>query len=693
VAEVEAPPKPSLGPILSASSIAVVGASDNPNRIGGRIVDFLKRHYRGSILPVNPNRQTVQGLPAAASVAALDAAPDLAVIAVPADDVVATVGACAARGIRGAVVFSAGFAEAGTEGASWQAELAGIAASGIRIFGPNCLGFINCHRGIVATFAENADEGLDPGGVALVSQSGAVGAYLFKAAQRTGIRAGYFCSTGNEVDVTVTEVLRHLVEQDEVRVLAAFAESVRRPDLLLETARRAHELGKSVLFMKAGRSEAGSRAALSHTGSLAGSHRALDAVLCDYGVLAPRSLRQLLEWTRALAAERRPEGGRVAVVTTSGGAGIILADAAAEMGLELPELCGPERAEIEGLIPSFGSAANPIDCTGQVVNDLSGLGRVISLAAGSTDIDTVCVSGLPDRLTAKWSDPIRSALEATAKPLVAWCPTDTAVVQLAEIGIPAYTDPGAAIGAVAAMVARASFASPPDAIPPDEARIGAARSRLAPLQGRPFLLEPDAKAVLSLYGVPGPPERIATDAAEAAKIAAGIGFPVVLKALSYALPHKSDKGGVVLRLGDAEAVVEAARDLERRLGPLDGILVQGQSPPGIELACGFRRDPEFGPVLHAGLGGTLIEILDAGVLLTAPCTPSRALSQLRSLAGGRLLSSRRGISEPQAEALAHLIAGLSALAMELPEVTEVDLNPVIAAEDELWVVDALLVVG
>jgi acetate---CoA ligase (ADP-forming) len=634
----------------------------------------------------------VQGLPAAASVRDLDPAPDLAVIAVPAGDVVATVADCARLGVRAALVFSAGFAEAGGDGAAWQAELSAIAAGGIRVLGPNCLGFVNAHRGIVATFAENADERLVPGPVALVSQSGAVGAYLFKAAQRSGIGAGYFCSTGNEADVAVAEVVRHLVELEEVRVVAAFAESVRRPQLLLEAAARAHSLGKSVLLMKAGRSEAGSRAALSHTGSLAGSDRALDAVLREHGVLRPRSLQQLLEWSRALAAGRLPEGRRLAVVTMSGGAGIVLADAAADAGLELPELAGPERSELERLIPSFGSAANPIDCTGQVVNDLSGLGEVISLAARSPQVDAVCVSGLPDRLSEEWAAPIRSALAGTSKPLLAWCPTEAAVVQLAGMGVPAYTDPGAAIGGAAALAARASFPGPPEAPRPDERRAAAARRLLEPLKGRPFLLEPDAKALLALYGVPRPAERVARDADEAAALASELGFPVVLKALSYDLPHKSDRGGVALGLRSAAEVRSAAAGLLERLGPLEGLLVQAQAPAGVELACGFRRDPDLGPVLHAGLGGRLVEILDAGVLLPAPCTPARALEAVRSLAGGRLLSSPRGLVPELAEGFAGVLAALGALAWELPEAAEADLNPVIAAGDGLWVVDALLVV-
>lgn len=679
--------------MLDPGSIAVVGASDDPSRIGGRVVQYLKRHYRGRVLPVNPRRRLVQDLPAAGRLTDLDVRPELAIVAVAAPEVVATVRECAGLGVAGAVVFSGGFAEAGPEGARWQAELAHLASQGIRICGPNCLGFINVHRGVVATFVDAADAHLEPGPVAIVSQSGALGAHLFKSAQRGGIPTGYLVSTGNEVDVSVADVLAHLVERPEVGVLAAFSESIKRPQRLLEVARRAAELGKPLLYMKAGRSEVGSRAALSHTGSLAGSDRTVDAFFDAYGVLRPRRMQDLLDWARALAQPRRAAGRRVAIVTMSGGAGIVMADAAAEGALEVPEITGAERLELEGLLPGFGSAANPVDCTGQVVNDLSTLGRVLTLAAASPSIDIVCVAGFPEHLSEAWAAPLRAALASSPKPLVAWCPNEEVVRELGALGIPAYTDPAAAIPACAALAQAASFPGAPTIAPPDIPRQVEARSQLSRLAGRPFLLEPDARRLLALYGVEAPAERVVAAPADAAGAALELGFPVALKALSYSLPHKSDAGGVVLNLRTPVEVAAAAAGMAAALAGrgLESLLVQRMAPAGIEIALGIRRDPEFGPLLRLGLGGRLVEILDQGVLIPAELGGEGALRALARLAGGRLLSSPRGLGPGPVRELAGLAEALSRLAGELPEVREVDLNPVIAAPQGVWVVDALVV--
>jgi acyl-CoA synthetase (NDP forming) len=695
---------PSLDPYLRPRSVAVVGASSRtPLNVGGRAAAVLRAHSSVDVHVVNTSG--TQGT--VPSLSALPARVDLVLVAVPAPAVLGVVEEAAATGAGAALIFSAGFAEIGGEGAAAQRRLSEIAReTGMRISGPNTIGYLNAHDGIFSTFFLQPDDARPvPGPVGLVSQSGGFAAYIYEMAGAAGVNLGWLVATGNEVDVTVTDVLADLVERPEVEVLAGFSEAVRDPARFVEVAVRAAELGKPFVYLKAGRSDAGRDAAMTHTASIAGSDAAFDAVCRQYGVQRAHSLEQMLDWLQALQAGRPLRGDRVALLTGSGGSGVLMADAAEGAGLSVTPTPAPERARIEALIPAFGSGANPVDVTAQAVaSGVGNYGTVLRTLLESDGFDAVSIgSGLRGPSAVDTAQLIADVYTASDKPLtVAFYSTNEKARQiLVGAGVPTYPDSARALGALGAL--RRHRDRPPVAAGPaaavDETRVARAREMLRGPGGR-ALTEFASKQLLALYGLPVTEERLARTPAEAAAAAAELGrFPVAVKVVSEDLPHKSDVGGVVLGASDARAVESAGEQILRgvaRAAPdaaVEGLLVQEMVPSGIELICGVTRDPLFGPMVTVGLGGVLTEIHADVALRRAPFSEEAALAAVRELSGGRLTTSRRGLAADQLPAVAAVLTALSALVTELPEVAEVDLNPVIVTTTGPRIADALVVVA
>lgn len=418
---------------------------------------------------MNPSHSEVQGLRAYADITAVPEVPDLAVVAVAAEDAVAAIRDCAQRGVRAAMIFSAGFAEVDEEGRERQAEIVAAARqSGMRITGPNSLGCINVPAGVYATFTTAGEIHTEGGPIAIVSQSGGIGAMLYSVAIQTGLGVGYFCSTGNECDVTVSELLAFLVERPDVRVLLAFSESIKNASALLHAATRARELGKSIVYCKAGASEVGARAALSHTAALVGSDKAVAAIFEQYGILRADGLDDLLDWSRVLAFSPAPAGGRLAVVTVTGGGGVLVADAAAKHGLTVPNLTTAERSQLSTMLPGFASTANPIDTTAHVQSRPELLGDVLkSVAAGeSTDMIALFLGALDpiaDQIVAQVGDAVRVA----GKPIIAIWGGGSRRYKNALNGraVPTYDDHIRAVRSMAALV-RAHGSAPSQLLPP-----------------------------------------------------------------------------------------------------------------------------------------------------------------------------------------------------------------------------------
>ncbi|GAA4232645.1 acyl-CoA synthetase (NDP forming) [Streptosporangium album] len=693
--------RPALDRLLSPRSIAMVGASNSPTRIGGTVFANLLRAFPGDVYPINPKDEVVQNRPAFRTVSELPEAVDMAVIAVPAPAVVGVVAECAARGIGGATVITSGFAEAGPEGRALQDRLTEVSReTGIRVVGPNCIGYMNAHEGVMANFMMTVDQPLpQPGPVALVSQSGGFGSYITNKAVLAGLRLGWFVSTGNEADVNVANVLRHLVERPEVGVLLSFVETLRDPEVFVETACRAAELDKPLVLLKAGRSEEAARAAMSHTASIVGSAQVLDAVCRQYGVFVASTMEELLDFGTIFQDGRRARGNRVIVMTSSGGAGVLLADEAGQAGLSVPELPKEEQTALAAdmPLPFYGSTVNPVDTTAQTTAMPDAYRKVLNRVAASPSADMVAA--------VTWAGPgpgndaIVEMYQNTDKPVAilstAWSE------QFQQAGVPTYTDPRRAMAALAAL-ARQSARRP---LPPDPARFTAdadrvrrVRELIAGTGGETTLLESTGKSILAMYGVPVTREELVTDVDGAVEAAERVGGPVAIKVMSYQLPHKSDVGAIRLGLRGPDAVRAGYREMlaeVARRAPdavVEGVLVQQMAPARLELTCGLQRDPVFGPMVALGLGGVLVEVLSEAVLLRPPFDADTARAALGELLGGRLVTGRRGLSEAEQQAAAQVMAGLGVLALELDEVTEVDVNPLRVADGVVLAADALIVV-
>lgn len=447
-----------LRTLFQPEAIAVIGASDDPVKLSGRPVRYLRSlGYRGEVYPVNPRRSRVQGLPAYRTVHDLPRPADLAIVAVPAAGAPAAVAACADAGVRVAIVYASGFGETGPEGLALQQEIAAIARrSGLRVLGPNCLGAIGVRSRVTATFSSAFDQQveLSPGGVALVSQSGAFGTFVFAAASDAGVRFSHFANTGNEADLTVCELGLALLEDDEVRVLLTYQEGAPDGDDLLRLGRRARELDKPVVTVKVGRSADGARAAASHTGAVAGADEAYDALVRRAGILRVDGMAELIDAARVFGDGRRPSGQRLAVLTVSGGAGALVADLAETAGLRVPEWEGDWRQRMAAEVPQFGSARNPVDVTATVISRPEILRAPLRIALDHPGTDLVCVL-LGNAAAAE--EPLLAALldahAATDKPLaVVWTGgSGRAVRRLTEAGVPAFEDPGRAVRALSLL--------------------------------------------------------------------------------------------------------------------------------------------------------------------------------------------------------------------------------------------------
>jgi acyl-CoA synthetase (NDP forming) len=693
-------PLSGLDRLLSPSSIAMVGASNTVESIGGWVFANLERAFAGSLYPIHPRDDEVQGRVAYKSISALPEPVDLAVVVVPAASVPAVIEECAGRGVGGAVVITSGFAESGPEGAALQDELSAISRrSGVRVMGPNCIGFMNLFGGVMANFALHPGEPLPTAGpVALVSQSGGFGSYIATKAFLAGLRLGWFVSTGNEADVNIAGVLRHLVEREEVRVVMVFSETLRDPDVFIDAACVAGEHDKPVVLLKAGRSEAAAKAALSHTASIVGSSRVFDAVASQYGVFVVETMEEMLDLGMIFQDGRRVKDRRVAILTSSGGAGVLLADACTKAGLSVPELPPDERQHLLDIMPKpfYGSTANPVDTTAQVVNSPGTYEKVLAAVGSSESIDMLApvTWAIPAPFNDALIDFYKTSNKAVALTSTAW------LDDFQRAGVPTYTDPQRAANALGALVTqslRRYRPVRPEALTPDSERM----QRIIPLlkvpNGRRALLESTSKQVIAAYGIATTREELVTSAEEAVEAAGRIGGPVALKVMSYDVPHKTEAGAIRLGVAGKEAIKRAYEDVlaevsRRAQGAVvEGVLVQEMIPGRVELACGVQRDPVFGPVVAVSLGGILVEVLGEAELLRPPFSEPEARAALSRLLEGRLVEGRRGLVKEEQDAVAAIMVSLGALALELDQVSEVDVNPILVDAGRARAADALVV--
>ncbi|NIM29113.1 MAG: CoA-binding protein [Gammaproteobacteria bacterium] len=693
-----------LTALLKPASVAIVGASEDPERIGGRPLRYLiQEGFKGRIFPVNPARKSVQGLESFASVAAIPESVDLAVIAVAADKATASLEQCADKGIKAAVVFSAGFAETGAAGRALQDRLSEIARdSGMRILGPNCLGIYNSAIGFYATFTATLQSGLPkPTGVGLVSQSGAYGSHVSLLAIRRGIGVRYWITTGNECDVELGECIACLAADPDVRVIVAYAEGIRDRDALLNALSLARSQGKPVVFMKVGRSDIGAEAATSHTAALAGTDAIYDAVLRQFGAYRAGDTEELLDVTYACAQGVLPKGPRVGFLTISGGVGIQMADAAVAAGLDVAAMPDAARERLRALLP-FAATRNPVDATAQVFNQPELIDGFLDIMLECDEYDAIVVFLTYVAAAASMVSPVRRAIEnAHAKyperliALVIVAPEEI-VRDYEQAGCLVFEDPTRAVRAIAALHRIQRSLQVPATRAQSDAVAPAASLPEAPVG------EQEAKRVLARAGVPMVADRLARTPAEAAEAARALGLPVALKIASADIAHKTELDGVRLGIDTAEAAAEAFTALvegvarRRPDARIDGVLVSPMVGNGIETILGVHRDPVFGPVIMCGLGGVLVEVLDDVSFRAAPFDEAEAQRMVLELKGRALLEGARGRGPYDIPALCAALAALSRFAAAHAEAIEsVDINPFVVLPRGQGAVglDALIVPG
>ena len=693
----------SLTPLLAPRSVAVIGASDEPTRIGGRPIAYmLEKRFAGRLLPVNPKRETVQGLPCFPTIAALPETPDVAIVAVPAAAAVETVAALASRGVKGAIVLTAGFAEMNAAGAAAQAEMVALArAGGMRLLGPNCLGLFNARLGYYPTFSAALETGFPlPGRIGIASQSGAYGTHVFAIARGRGLGTPLCITTGNESDVTVGEVIGWLAEDPETDVIAAYAEGIREAESFLAALAAARAAKKPVVLMKVGRSALGQAAAQSHTASIAGDDAVTDAVLAEFGVVRAETTEQMLDIAHAATKRIYPARNTLGVITVSGGAGVLISDAAATLGLPMPEM--PERAQaaLRALVP-FSAPRNPVDCTAQVLNDLSLVGRFTESMVADGGYASVLAFFSQTGGAASIAPKLRAELNAvrSAHPdrlfVLSVVADPERVSAYEEDGFLVFEDPSRAVTAIAAMGRfGAAFVAPPAKPPPRGPRI--ALPAVTPD-------EAEAKRLLAEAGIVCVPERVAKSADAAIAAAEALGFPVVMKILSPDILHKSEIGGVLLDIRDPAAVragfstliarAQAARPEAR----IEGVLVAKAMAGGVECLLGVHRDPVFGPIAAFGLGGIFVEVLRDVVFHRCPFGVEVAEGMIRSVRAAPLLLGARGRPAADIAALARMLSALSVFAAEADpagkRLRAIDLNPVFALPEGAFAADAVIEMG
>lgn len=688
---------------LNPRSIAVIGASEGSAKIGGKIMaTLISCGYEGRLLPINPRGGLLHGLPAFRSIAEAPGPIDLALIAVPAPIVAQAVAECAAAGIAGAIVFSSGFGEAGAEGAALQRDLrAVIERTGIRVAGPNAEGFFNIRAKIAPTFspAVHVKSIAGPLGrdISVVAQSGGLGFALFNRGAAQGLSFGTIVSVGNQVDLDLAAFAHHLIEDEGTAALLLYLESFTRPDAFLAMAKEAAQRGKPVILGKAGRSDAGRRAAASHTGALGGEDAACDAMLARHGVLRGDDQDELLDIAAGLVKHNLPAGRRVAVISPSGGTGVWLADACARFGLEVPEIDPERQARLRAIMPAYGSPVNPVDLTGQGAGGGQGAASFVdalNILYDAPYLDAFILAGsfAHEARLKREGEAIRDFARGP-KPVLLHSYTlvsDASSSILEGLGLHCFATGSGTVRALASMAQYHDFleTTRPALLAPQKP-LTLAPEAAAMMKGRQGMLaEYEAKALLRAAGIAIPRDIIARNAAEAAAAQTAFGVPVALKIQSPDIPHKTEAGGVALNIKDA-AAASAAFDrimaASREYAPeadLHGVLVQPMAAPGIEMILGVTRDRDFGATLMVGFGGVHVEVLRDIVFAPAPVSPSEAHAMLRRLRAFPLLEGVRGGAAADIDALVALITHVSEIAAAMGEnLQELDLNPVLVHPD------------
>ncbi|MEO7729083.1 MAG: acetate--CoA ligase family protein [Burkholderiales bacterium] len=698
-----------LKPFFAPASVAIVGATDDLTRFAGRVLmRMMNFGYQGRVFPVNPRFKTVRGLTCYPGVRDLPEAPDHVGIVVPTEHVMTLLEDCAARGARFATIYSGGFAETGTaEGRALQARVTAFAReSGMRIMGPNCNGMVNFIDGFAMTTSATVATRQPAGNVGVVAQSGGAGQVnVMWRAQEAGVSISYEVSCGNSADLNILDFMQFMIDDAATDVIMVLAENIPDGPRLIEVAQRAAAREKPIVMVKLGRTAAGSQAAASHTGAMAGADDVCDAALRQCGIIRVDDCNELYETAMLLRTRRWPRGTRVAATTISGGNGVLLVDLGATVGLSYPAYGADTQKKLAALLPKHGTTANPTDVTNAAIGKPDMFRRCIETISADDNIDVM----VPIFTLSVASD-VRQAAEAAKtsdKPVaILWtgaCNDDPALTakSLAAEGVPVYRNTLSCVKAVRLAARYGEFLRRPRApVSARPANMDAAAARKLLHAATGTMTERASKSVLAAYGFPVTREALARSAQEATRVAGEIGGEIALKIESADIPHKTEAGAIRLRLNGDQAVscgyaeVMAAAGAYKRDAVLDGVLVQEMAPPGLECMLGVVADAVFGPVVVAGLGGIHVEVLGDLAFRVAPVDPAEAQRMLRELRGYKMLEGVRGAPPRDIDTLCDLIVRLSWLAHDCrDEIGELDINPLMlyAQGAGARVVDALIV--
>ena len=683
------PDTQALAALFEPESIAVVGASEDATRMGGGLIlRFLDLHgYGGTIYPVNPKYEAVNGLKCFPSLADIPDPIDLAVLSVPATVVRRTVEALEAGHVKCFLIITSGFGELGEEGKRIETELMDlIRDKGGRAVGPNSVGSINLWNGVVPSITQLLDrKDVEPGNVALASQSGAVGAAILTEAERQGIGTGHFVSSGNEADLEFSDYAGYLINDDRVGIIGGYIESIRKGAGFIDVSRAALQAGKPLIVLKVGKSDAGAVAARSHTGALVGSDGVAQAVFDATGVVRAADGDQFIDYMKVFNKTPASRGKRIALVSHSGGAGVLAADAATDAGLDVAPLPEELRAKVAEILPDYAGFNNPLDATGPMVFRPDILAQCLRLLLEGDHYDAAVLS-----VKLIWRNGLELVEELTrlradvGKPFaVSWvAPHENAMEAIRKAPFPVFSDPARAARNVAARLVYDERRRVLLADPKPARDVGPGVADDAPLD------QVEAqKAALTAYGVRLPREIIAATIQEAEAFRAELDSPVAVKIASPDIVHRTEIGGVVTDVRGEDALAVACDTVNtnaRRHHPdarIEGLLVQEMVSGGLEVLVGVKRDPVFGPMIVFGPGGTLVELIADVHMLPAPVSEVAARRVLEESVLGPMFRGFRGSGPLDAEALAKTIARVSWLAVDRPEIAELDLNPVLVLGD------------
>jgi len=687
-----------LKSLFHPRSVALIGASTEQNKLSGRPLRFFREFgYAGDVYPVNPKYPEIAGMPCFAKLSDIPGEVDLAVITLPAPAVPEALAECGAKGVKAAAIISSGFAEVGGEGVRLQDELQRIASRyEIAICGPNCSGFVYFPERVTATFSVGLDGGFpESGPAAFISQSGALSSYILGAAKERGLAFRYWITTGNECVLSFTDYLQYVLEDPEVRLVLGYLEDARDGDAFQAAARRALVLDKPLIIMKTGRSEAGAKASVSHTGSLAGADEVYQAVFSKNGVLRAETLDELFDLALLAQAPRRPRRKRVQVVSISGAAGILMADVGNEFGLEFTDLSDTTKDELQKIMPPFAAIANPMDVTAEAVARPGLLSQAAEVILKDPNVDNlVMFFGIVPGAHEKLATAMAQVAQGTDKlVMMTWFPLPRTEIwtALARAGVPVFPEPARGIRALGKM---AQYVETRERIlslqpaPPSAKRtaLGPEIDKIldrAKNQGHKALSEIEAKSLLKAWGLTIPRGGLARSVAEARSLASDIGRPVALKASSPDLLHKTEAGVIRLGLRSPEEVENAFEEIlgkAKTWNPaarLDGILVEemigGETR---EVIVGARQDLRFGPVVTFGLGGIFVEAIKDFAVWPAPLTIEEARRMITSIRGYRILTEFRGRPPADLEAVTRVLCEVGQLACQWQErIAELEINP------------------